>query len=357
VAAAFAAVALLASIVVPAASASKAPSRFFGIVPQGSLGAADYKRMCGVVDTIRIPVYWPRVEPQRGEYDFATTDEVVGQAAAVGIRVLPFVWGSPPWVSANPTHPPLRRAVDREAWGLLLRKLVRRYGPGGSFWQRRAAEQPIRRWQIWNEPNFRLFWAPRASPAGYARLLRIAARVIRDEDRGARIVLAGVAPIEHSPPPWIYLRQLFRVPGVKRDFDVVGLHPYAGSLESLAYQIEQARLAMATAGARRTPLEVTEFGVASTGESGSSMVKNTAGQAGFLRDAYELLLENRRRWRIAGADWFTWRDGMEPDPHCDFCEGAGLIDSDGIPKPAWSVYRHLARGALLPSSTMLKLSR
>jgi hypothetical protein len=313
--------------------------------------------MRGIVDTIRIPVYWPQVEPQRGKYDFAATDEVVGKAAAVGIRVLPFVWGSPSWVSTNPARPPLRRATDREAWGLLLRKLVRRYGPVGSFWQGQTAKQPIRRWQIWNEPNFKLFWAPRASPSGYARLLRIAARAIRAEDRGARIVLAGVAPIEHSPPPWVYLRQLFQVPGVKRDFDVVGLHPYAGSLESLSYQVEQARLTMAMAGERRTPLEVTEFGVASMGEGGSSMVKSTAGQARFLRAAYELLLENRRRWRIVGADWFTWRDGKEPDPHCDFCEGAGLINSDGIPKPAWSAYRRLVREAQLPSSAMLKLWR
>ena len=182
---------------------------------------------------------------------------------------------------------------------------------------------------MWNEPNFPLFWAPKVSAPRYAQLLGIAARAIRGEDPGARIVLAGLAPVENGPLPWVYLRRLYRVPGVEADFDVVGLHPYAGSLYSLEYQIEQARSAMADAGDRETPLEVTEFGVASGGALQSPMNKTPGGQASFLRRAYRLLLANRSRWRLSGADWFTWRDWHEADPHCVFCQQAGLFDTEG----------------------------
>lgn len=342
--AAFCVVALLLSLSGgPSVATASTPSAwFFGVVPQGPLAPSDYKRMRGVIGTIRIPIFWAEVEPQRGRYDFSGIDDVVGRAAEAGIGVLPFVWGSPRWIAADPARPPLDDSADRKAWALILRKLVGRYGPHGTFWQGRSAVRPVRRWQIWNEPNFRLFWKPQVSSSGYARLLRIAAGAIHSRDPGARIILAGVAPIEGSPPPWVYLRHLLQEPGVTRDFDAVGLHPYAGSLLSLRYQIEQARLAMSVAGAGKVPLEITEFGVASGVGLESSMVKSPAGQASFLRRAYELLLQNRRRWRISGADWFTWRDGTRPDPHCIFCQGAGLLDAVGAPKPAWSAYRRLA---------------
>jgi polysaccharide biosynthesis protein PslG len=340
--ASLAALSILA-VAVPAASAS----RFFGVVSQGPLTQSDFERMRGTVGTLRVPFYWFQLEPERGRYDFAATDELVGMAAAAGVRVLPFVWGTPSWLAESPARPPLESAAARRAWAGLLRALVRRYGARGEFWDGRRAVRPIRRWQVWNEPNYRLFWAPEVSPLGYARLLGIAATAIRGEDPGARIVLAGVAPIAHSPPPWIFLRQLLRIPSVGRDFDVAAVHPYASSLLSLAGQVEEVRAAMAAAGYGDRPLEVTEFGLASGPVGVSSLVKSRAGQAAFLRRAYGLLGDNRRRWRLVGADWFSWRDGAA-DPRCVFCQGSGLFDARDRPKPAWRVFARLARTQLSP---------
>ena len=299
--------------------------------------------MRGVVGTIRIPIYWMHCEPRPGEYDFKALDRVVGRAADAGIRVLPFVYGSPAWVAAEPASPPLAKE-DRVSWARFLRVLVRRYGPGGTLWEGRATTRPIRRWQLWNEPNFPVFWAPRPSPAGYARLLATGARAVRGEDRRARIVLAGLAPIERQPLPWDFLRSLYSVPGFTRSFDVVALHPYSASLRSLTYQVEQTRAVMATAGDGAKPIEVTEFGVASAGSRPSPMIKSPAGQAAFLRRSFELLVARRRQWRISGAAWFTWRDWVSDDPNCVFCEHAGLFDASDAPKPSWRAYRRLATG-------------
>jgi hypothetical protein len=339
------AVALAATLVALGSAGSAAvaaPSSFFGVAPSDSLRPADFERMHGVVGTLRIPIYWFQVEPRPGEYDFSAVDETVGAAAEAGIRILPFVYGSPAWMTENPAYPPLGGESDRTAWVRLLRALVHRYGPDGEFWRSRPEARPIRRWQLWNEPNFLLFWKPRPSPQGYARLLSIGARAIRREDPHARIVLAAVAPVEAGPLPWVYLRRLYRTPGVKRSFDVVGLHPYASSLRSLEYQIVQARAVMAAAGDRSTPMEVTEFGVASAGSAASPMIKSPMGQAAFLRRSYRYLLKHRRRWRLAGASWFTWRDGARSDPHCSFCQYSGLFALDGTPKPAWWAFRHAA---------------
>jgi hypothetical protein len=326
----------------PAASAAverRLPSGFFGVVPETSVSAGDLDQMRGEVETVRLPVVWAAVEPSSGEYEFASLDEIVLAAAERGIRVFPFVYGTPAWIAKDPMRPPLGSAMARRAWSAFLWRLVHRYGPAGSIWNGQSSREPIRAWQIWNEPNFRLFWHPHTSPAAYARLLAISAPAIRAADSRAEIVLAGVAPVGAGPLPWVFLRRLYRVPGVRRSFDAVAVHPYSATVKGMSEQIEAAREVMAEAGDGDTRLFVTELGVASWGSAPSGFIKGRRGQAEFLRRAFRRLLEMRRRWHLAGVDWFTWRDQSRFDPHCAFCQGAGLLDVDGKPKPAWWAFR------------------
>ena len=328
------------------AARAKPPAGFFGVVPQAAPSAVDLGRMEGSVETLRFPIYWSKCEPSPGEYDFSGPDAEIAAAAEHGIRVLPFVYGTPAWLAGNEARPPLD-GQGLGAWKGFLRKLVERYGPHGSLWRGAAHREPIRRWQIWNEPNFRLFWLPRVSPPDYARLLDASAGVIRKADPGAQIVLAGIAPVGAGMKTWIFMRRLLQVPGVRDDFDFAALHPYAANMAQMDYQLSQVRAAMTAGGARRKPLIVTEIGVASDGFYRSVFVKGFDGQARFLREAFGRLLAMRHRWRIAGVDWFTWQDQPRPDPHCAFCPGAGLFDLAGGPKPAWFAYRHAVRTARL----------
>jgi hypothetical protein len=294
--------------------------------------------MHGVVGTLRVPVYWADCEPQAEQFDFAALDAIVGEAARKGVRVLPFVYGSPAWLRADPGLPPLGSARAKAVWTGFLRALVGRYGPRGSFWRGRAA-LPIRSWQIWNEPNFLVFWRPRPSPSGYAHLLELSARAIHGPDPGARIVAAGVAPVGAGMPTWKFLRRMYRVRGVRAAADAIALHPYSSTLAGMVAQIRAVRQVMAQAGDGRKPLLVSELGVASWGSFPSSFVLGPDGQAQFVRSALDLLVKERRRWRIAGADWFAWQDAPAADKRCSFCEGAGLFAAGGEPKPAWFAFR------------------
>ena len=281
--------------------------------------------MHGVVGTLRIPIAWSQVEPRPGELDFAALDAIVSAAAGSGVRVLPFVYGTPAWLAADPARPPLGPAA-RTAWTGFLRGA----GPPlrarrGALGRRARARMPIRQWQIWNEPNFLLFWRPRPSPRGYARLLRISARAIRGVDRGAQIVAAGLAPVEGGMLPWTFLRKLYAVPGVRSSFDVAAVHPYSSSLGGVAYQVRKARQVMAAAGDGGKPLLVSELGVASESPLPTAFDWGSKGQATFLRRAYRMLLGARGRWHIAGVDWYAWQDMAAADPHCVFCEYAGLL--------------------------------
>jgi hypothetical protein len=236
------------------------------------------------VETLRMPIFWFECEAERGEYDFATVDAEVAAAAAHGIRVLPFVYGTPKWLDPVEAHAP-HGGVALRRWQGFLRVLVDRYGPRGSFWRGGEAKLPIRRWQIWNEPNFRLFWAPKIEPAGYAKLLHASATMIRRADPGAEIVLAGIAPVGDGMKTWVFMRRLLAVPGVRHDFDFAADHPYSATIPELDYQVERVRAAMVAGGAGRKPLIVTEFGVASGGDFPSAFVVGELAQAEFLRRA------------------------------------------------------------------------
>jgi hypothetical protein len=331
----------------PAGARGSVPRAFFGVVPQGPLGAADFGRMQGVVGTLRIPVYWPQVEPRQGQLDFAALDTTIAAAAASGVRVLPFVYGTPSWLDANPAHPPLDGAA-RRAWSRFLRTLVDRYGPDGGLWANGAARLPILSWQIWNEPNFLLFWRPRPSALGYARLLRASATAIRAVDPGARIIAAGLAPVEGGMLPWTFLRKLYEVPGVGRSIDMVALHPYSPTLGGMTYQIRKARHVLVVAGEGREPLLISELGIASSSRLPTGFNRGLKGQASFLRQAYRLLLGARNRWHIAGVDWYAWQDMPMSDPHCVFCEFAGLFDSSGRVKPSWRALKQVVAAVAKP---------
>ncbi len=334
---------LAALALAPAAGAAPLPRGFFGVVPQGELAGRDFGRMQGVVGSLRVAVYWPAVEPARGELDFSALDAVVTGAAARGIEVLPFVYGSPGWLTADPAESPLRAAGGGAAWSSFLAALVDRYGPRGSVWRDAGRRLPIRAWQIWNEPNFPLFWRPRPSAPGYARLLKRSAATLRALDPGATVIAAGVAPVEDGPLPWRYLASLYRVPGVRRAFDVAALHPYSSSLAGVEYEIRRTRRVMARAGDGRTRLLIGELGVASAAEVPTAFDLGRTGQARYVERALRLLLERRRAWRLAGVDWFSWQDAPAWERSCSFCQYSGLVDVGGQPKPSWSAFKRFVK--------------
>ena len=341
-------VAALSAAPPPSAEASPRDSRagFFGVVTQGPVPptGADLARMGrGGVGELRYPLAWPAVQPSPAEFEWSRLDRLVGAAARHRVRILPSIAGTPSWLGEEPASPPTRNPRQRAAWRAFLRALAGRYGPGGSFWENRERILPIREWQIWNEPNFTRFFKPRPSARRYAVLVRGSAHALRQVDPGARIVLGGIAPVHRGPLPQVFLRRFYRVPGIERHFDALALHPYAPRLSNVREQVIKIRRVAARAGDGRVPLEITEIGWASNGPPGFGLIKSERGQARILGRALGMLFDRRRAWRIGGVHWFAWRDAESPEARCSFCQFAGLHTATGKPKPAWDVFRRLAR--------------
>ena len=83
-------------------------------------------------------------------------------------------------------------------------------------------------------------------------------------------------------------------------------------------------------------LYITEFGWGSQTRAagGDGFENGPEVQADYLKEAWAILLANRRRWHLEGAYWFTWKDIPAATTRCDFCDSAGLLGLNGQRKPA-----------------------
>jgi hypothetical protein len=346
---------LLAALVL-APGAQALPRGFFGIVPQTAIGARDTARMrSGGVDTIRVMVSWAAIQQSpRPEYDWGGLDDTIALAAEDRIEVLPFLISTPHWLSHDWRRLPVDGARQRRAWGEFVQAAVERYGSRGEFWREHAAgtkqplpKLPIRAWQIWNEENYFYFANPPSAPR-YARLLAVTHKAMHRADPRADLVLGGLFGNPGQRPPRAsdavdFLGRLYRVRGIKANFDAVALHPYAADQGALRSLVEGVRQVMLRQGDRRSGLYLTEMGWGSQNDPRVvSFEVGLHGQARELRQAYRYLIGNRHRLGLRQIDWFTWKD---LPGSCTFCDSAGLFrrGAQFRPKPAWRAFVSFAR--------------
>jgi len=338
----FAAIAAaLALLALPsAAAAAGLPRGFVGISPQNLANQPDYELMAeSDISSLRLPLYWIGVEPSSpfvAPPNWSDFDNSVALAAEAGMRVFPFVWGTPNWVAAQPRIEPASRWKLR-AWAAFLRRAVRRYGAHGAFWRQNPdlPYRPIRKWEIWNEENI-VSYSSNSNPERFALLLRVAGRTIHRADRRAKAILGGLFGRPLQIPPNVgsgdFLNRVYQLPGVKQAFDGVALHPYVARAAAMRPQIRNLRRVMRNNGDARAPLYVTELGWGSDSFQ-TRWERGLQGQARELNRAFAMLANHRRSWRIGGVWWFSWAD-IGPGG-CQFCDSAGLLTEQREAKPSW----------------------
>jgi hypothetical protein len=366
-----------------AATTPRAPKGFFGIAPQTGLTEKDVEYMkAGGIESVRWPLAWATVQAYKssskhGGYDWEGFDLVVEQVASQGLQVLPFFYGTPKFLTPKETTMPINTGIQRREWAAFVKAAVERYGPGGAFWTEHspatikahekevkagyapetrklipiAKPVPIKTWQVWNEANFFYFAYP-VSPHNYARLLKLTAPVIRKAEPGAKVVLTGLfgrptAGAKRGMPAAQFLEGLYKVPGIKSDFDGVALHPYAVDSEELEEIVEELH-AVTLANHDRVPLYITEMGWGSQNDFHIDAFEHGVnGQVEELKSAYAYLLENRNKLDLKQVYWFSWKDLPES---CAFCDSVGFFKSGPKfrAKPSWRAFTEITRGQPRP---------
>jgi hypothetical protein len=333
-------VVLLALFAVPAAARAGLPPGFIGVSPQSPNNARDFELMRKAgVDSVRLPMNWSGIEtksPLTTDPDWSAWDKQVEMAAESGLRVLPFIAGSPEWVAPEQLDLPVNTAWQRSSWTRFLREVANRYGPEGIFWRehRKLAYLPMTKWEIWNEENI-VSYTNEPNPEEFAVLIRISGRALHQAAPGTKVIIGGLFGRPLQIPPNIasgdFLNRIYAAGNVKPYFDGVGLHPYVADAKAMGAQLRNLRRIMRAHHDGHTPIYITELGWGSA-SGPTRWQRGLYGQADELSKSFELLSINRHRWNVAGAWWFTWSD---EGGTCIFCGSAGLLTEERKAKPAW----------------------
>lgn len=144
-------------------------------------------------------------------------------------------------------------------WAAFVFATVDRYRPGGLLawqqgWPRGVG---IRYWEVWNEPDYQLFW--NGTVEEYYRLLEVAYKSIKAADPEATVILGGLAFYDQRDWFPALLRQSGGDPG-RAYFDVFSFHHYL-SVYNSEQLIQQAHASLSSFGMENIPIWITESGV------------------------------------------------------------------------------------------------
>lgn len=247
------------------------------------------------VTWVREDLQWHRIEPQPGQWDWTFTDVALDLLHERGIQVLGVLGPSVGWATPHPddgTDAVSYYAPDPDAFDAYVRAVVERYHP------------LVQHWEIWNEPDYGIFWRPEPDVAAYTHMLIRTAATIRSIDPHAQVVLGGINPFDTA-----FLRGVAEHGGWG-SFDILAVHPYVDP-----YGPEEGNLISALDGVRTVtavygpkPIWATEVGWASgPGDRDALGMTDAEAQANYVVRSMLIL------W-LAGVErifWYSFKD----DPH------------------------------------------
>jgi hypothetical protein len=130
---------------------------------------------------LRTDILWAQIEAQAGAFDFSAQAAALGRARQLGFRMLGILdYG-------HPIHTQGRGPATQAERSAFV-----------TFAQHAESEIGglVDAWEIWNEPNYKGFWAPSPNPADFAALVRDAARGIWAVNARRQIVAGGLANLD-----------------------------------------------------------------------------------------------------------------------------------------------------------------
>jgi xylan 1,4-beta-xylosidase len=285
-----------------------------------------------------------KVQDGKIVYDWTKLDQLYDALLAKGIR--PFVeLGFTPdamktseqtifYWKGNSSHPKL------EPWRDLIDAFVRHVR------QRYGADE-VRKWffEVWNEPNLDGFWE-KADQAAYFELYDVTARAIKAIDPALRVGGPSTAGAAWVP------EFLAHVKTTGSAVDFVTTHTYgvdggfldekgqqdtklSASPDAIVGDVRRVREQIQASAFPNLPLYFTEW---STSYTPRDSVHDS-----YVSAAYILEKLRRTRGLVQGMSYWTYTDLFEePGPPTKPFEGGfGLMNPQGIRKPAWFAYKYL----------------
>jgi hypothetical protein len=307
------------------------------------------------IDWVREDFRWDLLEPRKGTMDWSHTDALMTAAARTDTNVLAILDYSATWASSDPSgagsiyYPP----KDPADYAAYARRVVERYGPGGTFWAAHPElpAKPLGGVELWNEPWGSWFWKPGPDPAAYARLAKAAAIAVKAASPSVPVLLSGdILQIraDGSSAPWLDA-VLAADPSLRSVIDAYSTHPYPSPRNRspldtsmpAAYRFDRAQLTHDVAAKYDAdkPIWITEVGWSTATGVPDAVSEDT--QATYLRDAVTSALGRQAVQRIFVFGWDK-SSGVSGDREGNY----GLQRADGSFKPGWSALTSIESNGL-----------
>ncbi len=293
--------------------------------------AADLMKEAGVA-FVRMDFFWADIEPVKGKFDFKKYDRLVEMLSKRNIKVLAILQYNAPWESAVWNSPP-----DPERYTDYARRVVDHF------------KDKIKYWEIWNEPDCKIYWSPQDDMKSYARLLKSVYPALKEMDPTCVVVLGGL-----SQNISIQLKHIYKLGG-GNFFDVVNIHPFVNPLLPNAMALlkgEYLGVYKVMEANRDTdkPIWFTELGCPGTDApdrkgwwAGKSPTE--AEQAEWVEKIYGEPL----RWKgVKKIFWAFFRDTR--DHFGNGVDHFGLVREDFSRKPAFESYKKTTKAYLTTAS-------
>jgi len=235
---------------------------------------------------VRMDFHWSAMEREKGVYDFSQWDRLVAVLEKHSLRAV-FVldYGNPLYDAGKPP------AAD-EARAAFAR------------WAAAGVKHFIGRgivWEIWNEPNYSLFWGPKPDVGQYVRLATAVGKAIREAAPHEIVVGPATSRVD-----FVFLEACFQG-GLLEYFDGVTVHPYrALGPETVAKDYEQLRqlIAKYAPKGKKIPILAGEWGYSSAWRATDETKQGKVLPREFLTN----LLHG-----VPLSIWYDWHDdGQDP---------------------------------------------
>jgi len=276
------------------------------------------------VDSIRILIPWKGVEASNDVWTWSAVDRMVNSANARGMSVIGILNSPPDWAEVPGTPslggPPADPAEYAEYAGMVATRYAGK----------------VAAYEVWNEPNYYVFWQPTPDAAAYTEILKAAYTSIKAADPNAVVVAGAIAATPDSGTQMVdavrFVTEMYAA-GAGGYFDALSFHPYnyfvkfsqgVGMPSSPLTLVNGIHDVMVANGDGNKKIWATEYGEPSS-------LGGDAVQAAYIDD----FLSTWRNLDYAGPAYIhTVRDYFSLDP---IAASFGVYNSDWTPKPAVDV--------------------
>jgi hypothetical protein len=276
----------------------------------------------------RTSLSWTGVENDQGKFNWYGSDQLYQHLLDRGIRPIWVLIDAPCWAQSNPQacnngkselHPDVGHYDDFADFAV---EAAQRYPQSYAF-------------EVWNEPNYPLYWGGAPEPNDYAKMLKTVGDALHQQVPGTTVVSGGLSPHSDNDTSGAigfrdFLISMFEN-GAVQSADAIGIHPYPGVgpnedyIADVRVYLGKIQNVMQRYNATSIPLWATEFGVSTTGDI--SFTEDQ--QAKALTDLYDLFRH------VAGIQLAVVHRFVEAPSLGGREAGFGVLNQNLSPKPAY----------------------